>query len=242
VTVTLTNQTASPRFVSVGTADLGPLSRALDTLLAAARATRAGVPPYAGAGLPKAVPGSLAGQTTSTVTAPLRVTGTLRVTGPGGTSGTPVTGLGTTPVPGGATVAGTLSDSATFQVQLAAGQRLSVDFDVQPWLDPRTLAPPDGAATWAAWAATHPSDKARADATATLISAAAQAARAGDFSPYLQTDTEGVDAATFHYELAPQTATRRAGGNLSAKPGAIVAACLAGLAIAGNAALLRRRW
>lgn len=241
-TITLQNLTSTQSFVGVGTAALGPLAHSLDTLLAAANSNRPGVPPHARDGLPARIAGSLIGRTQATVTAPLRVHGTVTVTGGTGDAGSPVTGQGTTPIPGGATIGGTLNDNATFQARLKVGQKLQLSLDVQPWLDPRTLGPPNGAPTWAAWAATHPSVGAIGDATATLIAAAAQAARAADYSPYLQTDTRGRAATSFHYEMASETATRRAGEVLTAKPGAIVAACLAGLAIAGNAALLRRQW
>ena len=237
--VTLIDVTTQQRFVAVGNATLGPLARALDTLLTAAGDDHRGVPPYAGDGLPASVPGTLLGQTSTDVTAPLRVHGTVTVAG---STGTPVRGPGATPIPGGATVSGTLDATVSFKVALKAGQRLGLSLDVQPGLDPRTFPPPDHAPTWARWASTHPSAGAIGDATATLVTTAAQAARAADFSPYLQTDTNGQAESSFHYEMASEAATRRAGKALAAKPGAIVAACLAGLAIAGNAALLRRQW
>lgn len=239
-TITLTNITASERFVAVGSAAPVPLATALDTLLHAANSHRPGVPPYAGSGLPTELAGTLVGRTQLTATAPLRVTGTVTVPG---SAGTEVSGPGTHPVADGATISGTLSTApVSFRTQLKAGQRLGLSLDVQPWLDARTFSPPGGAHSWIAWSATHPSAGAIGDATATLIATAAQAARAADFSPYLQTDTNGRAAASFHYEIASEAATRRAGNALTAKPEAIVAACLAGLVIAGNAALLRRQW
>src|SRR5437660_2318008 len=78
-TITLLNLSSSPRFLAVGTAKVGPLAHALDTLLAAAKSDRPGVPPYAGNGLPLRIAGTLAGQTETTVTAPLRVRGTVTV-------------------------------------------------------------------------------------------------------------------------------------------------------------------
>jgi len=241
--VTLLNLTGSPRFLAVGTAGLSPLARALDTLLAAARAEQPGVPsvpPYAGTGLPAALPGTLVGQTETTVTAPLLVQGTLTVPG---ASGTPITGPGTQPIASGASISGRLNTTpVTFDAHLKAGQSLKLSLDVQPGLDDRTFLPPGGAPTWARWAATNPPSAAIGDATTTFIDAAAQAARAADYSPYLQTDTNGRSVSSFHYEIASAAETRRAGKAVTAKPGAIVAACLAGLAIAGNAALLRRQW
>src|SRR3954468_10601850 len=107
VTVTLANQTASLRPVETGSADVVPLAATLDRFRRAAGRPRRAVPPVAGAGLPVALPGRLAGRRQINVVAPLRITSTLRVPG-----ATPlVTGPGTTPVPGGAAIAGTLAGS-----------------------------------------------------------------------------------------------------------------------------------
>lgn len=240
IEVTLTNQTSSPRIVDVGTGDANAVASVLDTLLDAAKSERAGVPPYAGNGLPKTVAGTVTGQQQIPVTAPLRVRGSIGVVG---STGSPVTGLGTTQIPGGATVFGTLNGGVTFDVAVTSGQQLSMSLDVQPWLDPRSLEPPSGDATWTQWAARGPSDADRAQATGTMIEAAAQAALADFYSPYLQTNTNGTSVSTFHYTVAAApTETRRAGEALTAKPGAITAAVIALVAIAGNAALLRRRW
>jgi hypothetical protein len=238
-TVTLVNATPSPRFLAVGTAALTPLAKVLDTLLTAATTDGPVLPPYVGNGLPARIPGTLAGQTEATVSAPLHVRGTVTVTG---STGSPVTGPGTTPTTGGATVSGMLTSTVSFSAKMRTGQRLDIGLDVDPTIDVRTFQPPHHAPSWTAWAATHPPATEVAAATSTLISTAAQAARAADYSPYLQTDTTGWAMSTFHFEMAAATATRRAGATVTAKPGAIIAACLASLAIAGNAALLRRQW
>jgi hypothetical protein len=239
VTVTLANATGSPRTVTVGSAAVGPLARALDTLYDAARSPHAAVPPYAGAGLPAVVTGAAAGEEQVTVVAPLRVTGRIGATGAAPAGPPAVRGPGTTPTPTGADVAGTLDGSATFEVDLRAGQHLSMDLDVRPWLDPRTLVPP--AADWRSWASTRPDPAAVRDATTTLAETAAAAARAAEYSPYLQADTPGSDLSSFRYVVAPATATPRAGAVIRAKPQAITAAALALVAVAGNAALLWRR-
>jgi hypothetical protein len=121
------------------------------------------------------------------------------------------------------------------------GQRLAIDLGAQPWLDPRTLVPPAGARSWKEWAKSKPTVDAIAATTMTLIQAAAATARDAEYSPYLQADTPGHDLSTFRYVMAPENATRRAGEVIEAKPGAIAATVLALVAIAGNAALLRRQ-
>lgn len=238
VAVTLTNQTALPTIVPTGTADAGPLATYLDRLLVAGNNPRVAVPPYAGGGLPLAVPGRVAGQMQLTAASALRVTGTIGVAG--ATANT-VQGPGTTPTTGGARIAGTLDAQVTLTVGMRSGQRLSLDLQVLPWLDPRTLTPPARSTTWKQWAARRPSASDVTAATNILISVAAVTARSAEYSPYLQADTPGPDLSTFHYVMAAETATRRAGVAINAKPGAIAATVIALLAIAGNAALLRRR-
>jgi len=236
VTVTLTNATASPRLVGLGVADTRPLAAALDRLYDAARAPKAALPPYAGGGLPKVLPGTHQGDEQVDVSAPLRVTGSLGVTH----GAAVVRGPGSTPSATGADIAGTLDGSSSWDIDVRAGQHLKLDLDVRPWLDPRLLVPPTGS-TWRAWAATNPSAADRASTTTTLAEAAASAARAAEYSPYLQADTPGSDLSTFHYAIAQAAATPRASRAIQAKPGAITAAALALVAISGNAALLWRQ-
>ena len=214
------------------------MARALDTLYDAARTPRAAVPPYAGRGLPTVLPGVHRGDEQVSVVAPLRVTGRIGVAGAGAVRAPVVRGAGTTPSAAGADVAGTLEGTASFEVDLRSGQHLHADLDVRPWLDPRTLVPP--AASWQAWASTHPKAAALRDATSTLVQAAAAAARAAEYSPYLQADTPGTDVSSFRYVIAPAAVTPRARAIIRAKPGAITAAVLALVAVAGNAALLWR--
>ena len=236
VTVTLSNNTGSPRSVVTGVADVRPMAQVLDRLRVAAGRPRAAVPPVAGAGLPATVPGQAQSQLSLNVVAPLRVTGTL--TAPGGTAA--IRGPGLSPAVDGASIAGTLSGSVTFQVSVHAGDRLGMKLDVRPWLDPRLLLPPSGV-TWRQWAATHPAASAVAQATQTMVTAAATAARAAEYSPYLQADAPGPDLSTFTYVVAPPRLTPVAARPLSARPGAITAASIALLAIVANAAFLRRR-
>ena len=239
VTVTLTNATASPRTVGLGLADARPLAAALDRLYDAAGAPKVAVPPYAGSGLPSSLPGRFEGQEQIQVSAPLRVTGEI-----GSSDGSSaVHGLGTTPTDRGARIAGTLDGAGSWQVDLRAGQHLLLDLDVRPWLDPRLLDPRllVDAPTWRAWAATSVSPADLRASTTTLAEAAASAARAAEYSPYLQADTPGSDVSSFRYVVAARTATPRAVRAIEAKPGAITAAALALVAISGNAALLWRQ-
>src|SRR5947209_7116243 len=236
VTVTLANATASPRLVGLGVGATRALAAALDRLYDAARAPKAAVPPYAGGGLPTVLPGTNQGDEQVSVAAPLRVTGSMGVS----ETGAVVRGPGTTPSTTGADVAGTLDGSASWDIDVRSGQHLSLDLDVRPWLDPRLLVPPTGS-SWNAWATTNPSAADRQATTTTLAEAAASAARAAEYSPYLQADTPGSDLSSFHYVVAPRTATPRAVRAIQAKPGAITAAALALVAIGGNAALLWRQ-
>jgi hypothetical protein len=238
VAVTLVNQSPLPTPVATGTADAGPLATYLDRLLVAGNHPLVGVPPYAGGGLPLTVPGHVAGQSQITAVAALRVTGTIGVVG--ATENT-VQGPGTTPASGGATIAGTLDGQVTLNVGMRSGQRLALDLHVLPWLDPRTLLPPAPSTTWKQWASSGPAAGDVTAATNTLVNAAAATARAAEYSPYLQADTPGPDLSTFHYVMAAETTARRASESIRAKPGAITATVVALLAIAGNAALLRRR-
>jgi len=237
VVVTLVNQTSSQRVVDSGRADLQPLVRALEMLQASAAHPRAAVPPVAGAGLPRTVPGTSTGQRQLDVVAPLRVTGTITVPG----AAPQITGPGLTPTTGGASVDGTLAGSVSFTVPVQTGQRVALHLDVRPWPDARTLAPPKPFRSWRAWAASGPDDAAVAQATDTLIAGAAAAAHAAEYSPYLQADMPGPDLSTFTYVVATKTATQRAGDDLTPRPGAIALTVVAVLAVAGNAALLRRR-
>src|SRR3954453_281898 len=61
VTVTLSNQTSTPRTVDTGTAELAPLAATLDRLFRAAGRPRAAGPPVARAGVASRLPGQRAG-------------------------------------------------------------------------------------------------------------------------------------------------------------------------------------
>lgn len=237
VTVTLTNNTASNRVVATGVGEPASLAAALDELRRIAARPSAAVPPTAGHGLPKRISGRTTGALSLNVVAPLRVTGS--ITAPGGTAA--ITGPGLSRAPGGVSVAGTLSGFAGFTIKVTRGDRIGMTLDVRPWLDPRALAPPASAATWKQWAESHPSTNAIAAATQTLVTNAATAARAAEYSPYLQADAPGPDLSTFTYVVAPPPRALHVTQRIQPRPGGIAAAAVAVLAILGNAALLRRR-
>jgi len=237
VTVTLTNNTASNRAVQTGVASVGPLAESLDRLRRAGDHPRAAVPPTGGRGLPSTLPGRTTGSLAVDVVAPLRVTGT--ITAPGGSSA--IQGPATTPTAAGVSVAGTLSSSASFTVAVAAGDRLGLNLDVRPWLDPRTVTPPAPARTWVQWRRSQPTSSAIAHATQSLVLTAAASARSAEYSPYLQADAPGRDLSTFTYVVAPPPKTLRTVADVQPRPGAIAAAAVALLAIVGNATLLRRQ-
>lgn len=236
VTITLTNNTSSNRVLQTGVASAVPLARALDALRRAGEHPRAAVPPTGGSGLPSTLPGRTTGSLAVDVVAPLRVTGT--ITAPGGTAA--ITGPATTPTTGGVSIAGTLSSSVTFAVRVAAGDRIGLNLDVRPWLDPRTLAPPS-TRTWAQWLRHGPSAADVANATQTLVLAAAASARSAEYSPYLQADAPGPDLSTFTYVVAAPPKTTQTVARMQPRPGPIAAAAVALLAIVGNATLLRRQ-
>jgi hypothetical protein len=239
LTLTLHNNTTSTRTADAGSASIKPLASTLDRLRRAADHPRDAVPPVAGDGLPRQLPGKRTGQVSLPATAPLWVTGEIRV--PGGSSA--ISGPATTPTPEGVQVAGTLTTGdASFNVAMSRGDRLGLTFDVRPWLEPRTLDPPRGAPTWRRWAARGPGAGDVLDATSTLVSAAAGAARSAEYSPYLQADAPGRHLSTFTYAVAPPPAhVTDLVDDVQPRPGGITAAAVALLAIVGHAAQLRRQ-
>ena len=147
VRLRLENATTQPAVLPTATdADAGEVARALDAARAAAAQPGPRLP-AAGAGLPTAVTAPGEATVAATTGVPLRVTGTVA----GGT----VTGPATTAA---GDVAGTLPPGATAEllVEVAGPGRLVLDLTAVPALDPRTLEPPAGQASWTAWAAAGP--------------------------------------------------------------------------------------
>jgi len=237
VTMTLTNATTVPVTVPVGAAEPRPAAQALQVLLDAARRPRPGRPPTVGNGLPEEVPGTVTGTASLAAVAALRVTGSIRVPGTRAT----VTGAGTAAVADGARINGTLHDTVSFRVDAPQPGRLVLDLMVQPWIDARPLAPPAPSRSWAAWAAANPGRAAQESATRTLLADTANAARAAEYTPYLDADLKGSSVTTYRYVVAAPSLPREAGAALQPRPAAIAAAAVAALLIAVDLGLLWRR-
>ena len=240
ITVTLENRTAQPATLpTAADAPAAELARPLDAALAAARRPAGPRLPAAGAQLPSRLQVTGAAQFAGQQAVPLRVAGAVALRGTTGA----VTGPGTTPTTAGATVAGTLGGSGRVTLVVDAGGPgyLDLRLDASPALDPRQLAPPAGATSWAAWAAARPDRAARQAALDLLVQVAATAARASSYSPYLGADLPGTGSTTFRYAFAPPAVAVAARSELHAKPRAIALASLALLLLVTNSAMIWRR-
>lgn len=237
--VRLRNRTS--RSVTVPTGEVEPrhLAGPLDTLLRYAAAKKPGAPPAAGRGLPATLPARTAGQPVETAAvAPFRVTGTIRVTG--GAPGSPETGA-ITHLPDGLELDGVLQGDGEFTVRANGPGALALALTAYPTLDPRQLQPISGA-TWAEWARRKPLPSEARDALRTLVSAAASAARADDYAPYLGHHGPGKVTTTFHLRVAPAGATAARGPRpLTPKPLPIALAGVALLAVLVNGTVIWRR-
>jgi hypothetical protein len=205
VTVTLTNATSQPaELPTAADADAAALAPALDRALLVARHPSAARLPSTDAGLPGAVTVTGAARTQGAQAVPLHLTGALHLTGTTGT----VTGPATTPTSDGAAFAGTLggvrgTPSVTFTAHVAGPGALGLDLTAVAALNPAELSPPDGFATWRAWASSRPPAGARKAALDLLVEVAATGARASSYSPYLGADLVGQGSTTFRYAFAP---------------------------------------
>jgi hypothetical protein len=201
VHIRLANTTSQPAVLPTGS-DASPsaLALPLDAALHAARAAPGPRLPSTDTVLPKHLDVSGPAQRPATQSVPLRVTGTIRV---GGTTGT-VSGPGTSPLPDGAVVAGTLDAAGVdFTATVSGPGRLLLALAVVPTLDARVLAPPRGLPTWAAWARSGPPLVERQAALDLLVATAATGARASSYSPYLGADLPGTGTTVFRYSFAP---------------------------------------
>lgn len=245
VVLTLTSTTAQPATLPTATdAPPGPVAAALDTARAAALAPAGPRLPAAGLGLPTAVPTTGEAQVAGTSGVPLRVTGRITATAEDGRPlAVTVAGPATTALPDGAAVAGTLpaGGTAELRISLPAAGRLDLDLTATPALDPRTLDPPAGLASWAAWAAGAPDAAARRAALDLLVATAAIGARATSYSPYLGADLPGTGTTSYRFGFAEPEQVAVARAALRPRPGAIGAAALALLLLLANAALIWRR-
>ena len=236
VTLTLTNLTSQPATLpTAADAPAAAVAAGLDVARTAAMDEAVARLPAAGSGLPVDVPAEGAARVAGTSGVPLRITGTVL--------GGAVTGPATTPVSGGAQVAGTLPPGAVAEltVDVDASTRLDLDVTVVPALDPRTLQPPSGFKTWAAWAAAGPGPEQRREALDLLVATAATGARATSYSPYLGADLPGTGTTVFRYAFAEPEQVEQVAAALEPRPAAIAAALVALLLLGANGALLWRR-
>ena len=209
----------------------GPLDRARGHAVAPA-ADRL---PTSGGALPASIRVSGPGRVVSTSNVPLRVTGRLSVAGDAGG----LRGPGTS---ADGDISGTLASGAVEIVRPVKGPgRLDLALDVVPVLDPRSLQPPGGAASWQAWALTRPDPTARRAALDLLIQVAATGARAASYSPYLGADLPGTGTTTYRYAFAPSDPTAIRPLALTPQKGPIALVVLAFFLLVGNAALIWRQ-
>lgn len=233
VLVEVANQTAQPADLPTALdAAPGAVARALDAAVEAAAVTEPVRLPTTRAGLPAQVDVRRPGVRPGSASVPLRLTGQLLVSG----TTASVSGGGTSPVPGGAVVRGTLQDApARFEVAVDGPGELALDLTAVPALDPRTLAPPDAAASWREWAAGRPGAEARRAALDLLVQVAATGARATSFSPYLGADLPGTGRTRFTYSFAPVEQVVAVRAPLEPRPVALALSGLAGLLVLGGA-------
>ena len=246
VTVTITNATTQPQLLPTAT-DVSPdlLAASLDRALDVARLPSPARLPSTDNGLPATLLVTQAAQAQASQAMPLRLRGSLTVSGAAAT----VTGPATTPSPNGATFAGTLGGSlsgnaeaaVTFTADVAGPGALRLDLTAVGALNPTELTPPGGFPTWRRWAASHPPVGQRKAALDLLVAVAATGARASSYSPYLGADLRGVGSTTFSYAFAPATRPAVVHPMLQPRWGAISLAGLALLLLLVNGVLLWRR-
>jgi hypothetical protein len=156
VHITLDNRTSQPAVLPTGTdADPSALAPPLDAARKAAQAPPGPRLPSTDTVLPKRLSVSGAARRDATQSVPLRITGSLRLAGTTGA----VAGPGTSPLPDGAVVEGTLPGDGgrvEFTATAAGPGQLVLDLTAVPVLDERLLQPPRGLPTWAAWARNRP--------------------------------------------------------------------------------------
>lgn len=237
VVVEVADRTGQPTDLpTAADADPAGLAPALDAVLAIAAGPAGPRLPVTGAALPATVEVTGPARTAGRQDVPLRLTGTLTL--PGAT----VRGPGTTGLPDGARVAGTLGAApARFELLAPAAGDLALDLTAVPALDARALVPPDGLPSWAAWAASSPDLAARRVALDLLVQVAATGARATSLSPYLGADLPGTGSTRFRYSfVAPQQAVA-VRPPLQVRPGAVGLAGVAGLLVLTGAYGVWRR-
>lgn len=238
VTVTVTVTTAQPtRLPTAADAPAAALAGPLDLARAAARRTDGQRLPTTGGGLPASVAATAPAAVDGVSAVPLRLSGALHLIGTTGR----VSGPATVPTADGATFAGTTSAGVTFRVAVDGPGTLGLELRAVPALDARTLVPPRGLRTWAAWAAAGPPAPERRTALDLLVQVAATGARATSYSPYLGAELAGTGTTAFELALVPAVRPAAVSRALTPRP---VPIALAGLGLllllSGSVAVWRR--
>jgi hypothetical protein len=236
VTLKITNTTRQRTVLpSAADAPAGPVAAALDSTLTAAHHPTPSRLPTIRTTLPTKLPVTGAKTRQVSQLLPLRLHGELRLAGvtrsrgPSRESHPRVVPLNTM-----------LADTATFTLAVDTAGTLELDLTAVPALDPRTLTPPHGTRSWAAWAAAGPSAAERRSALDRLVQTAAIGARASAYSPYLGPHLGPDGSTVFHYSLAAiaPIATVRA---LQPRPVPILLALLGLVLLACGGVLIWRR-
>jgi hypothetical protein len=236
IRIKLENRTAQPAELPTGAdANPGDLAAPLDAALRAAKAAPGPRLPSTASTLPPRLTVTGPARVQGTQWVPLRITGSVRVRD----TQAVVAGPGTTALPDGAVVAGTLTaepGTVEFTADVTGAGTLLLDLHVVPTLDERVLAPPRGHATWAAWARSGPPPTERKAALDLLVATAATGARASSYSPYLGADLPGTGSTLFRYSFTPpdEIAATRPVLRPKAGPLAIVGVGILLLAAAGT--------
>ena len=246
VTVTVTNTTSQPQDLpTAADVDAAAVAPLLDRALAVSRRPGAARLPSTDDALPATLQAAGVAEVAGSQAVPLRLTGSLRVTGTTAT----VEGPATTPTADGATFAGTLGGSlpqnadasVTFTVRTQGPGTLVLDLAAVGALNQGELAPPDGYASWARWAATDPSQQSRKAALDLLVAVAATGARASSYSPYLGADLVGTGSTSFRFGFASPDAVKARARELTPRWGNIGIAGAGLLLLLGGAGAVWRR-
>ena len=238
VVVMVSNRTARGMTLPTGTVAARDLAGPLDRLLRYADAKAPHAPPAAGRGLPKTLPATAVGSREANVVVPFRLAGSIRVSG--GTPAVPESGA-VTHLADGLRLDGVLQGATEFRVRATGPGTLTLDLRAFPTLDPRQLQPPRGS-TWAGWLGRGPTPREAAAATRQLVDAAAAAARADEYAPYLGHHGPGTVRTTFHWRMAPRaTVAAPPAPPLEPRPLGIALASLALLGVLANATAIWRR-
>lgn len=233
--LTLTLDNTSRQQVSLPTgadASARQLAPALDRLLAQARGA-SGRLPTTRAGIPSQLRVTAGATRQAVQLMPLRLRGTLRVTATGRQASAATVSV--------VRIDSLLRGSARFDLAVRQPGKVALELTAAPALDPHSLTPPRGAASWSAWAGSDPPIAERRAALDALVQAAATGSRASAYSPYLGSQLEPRGRTTFRYTLATARPLAVEPARLTPRPAPIAVAILGVLALFFSGAVLWRR-